>query len=98
MPPPKSVEHLRFHDIGHVRLKSIRVNDVVLLSLADSLVSQIEGVLPTPDGGTQEEVLEAEFFPELTTQPTFVSLTGLQPTAWSDPKPLPAMWRSDAKQ
>ena len=43
-------------------------------------------------------MLQTEFLPEFSPKPSFYSFAGLQPSAWSDPKPITALWRPNPEQ
>jgi hypothetical protein len=74
------------------------MNDVILLALTDPLLGPTERVLSAPHQGANFEMLQAKFLPEFPPQSRFNRFAGFQPTAWSDPKPFPAIGRLNPQE
>src|SRR5258708_15436124 len=94
----KSIQNLSLIGIGHSRLKSIRVNDVIPLALANTFARPIERVLPPPDQGTDQAFIETQFLPKFPPQPFFNPFARFKTTTRSDPKPLHCAWLMDSEQ
>src|SRR5262249_27492198 len=91
-------ENARLGQIGHPRLETIDVDDVVLLALANAPAVPVERVLPQPDQGPDSEGIEPQFFPQFAPQSLEDGLARFQPATGRDPKRLIAVRRPDPQQ
>src|SRR5438034_7589723 len=74
------------------------MNDVILLPLKDPLPCPAERMLSAPHQGTHHETLQTELLAELPPQSCLGRFAGFQPSAWSDPKPIPTLGGSNPEE
>jgi hypothetical protein len=84
--------------IGHLRLKPIRVNNVISLALTDAFALPIESVLAPPDEGTYGIFLKAQFLLQFPLQFVFDRFTRFEAAARYHPKPLLCVRVTDSKE